>query len=178
MRFALVELWSSLWAARARENETHSRFLQLLTCAFYYQLLTRFLQSPTSPPTNIKRGSTTFLTSHVPDVTVAAVGSRKLLAAQIAISDSITVPDFTAAESLQASITAVPPTALVVQLKAAGLDDVSGVLVVVSDDIFLCPVVPATAEPLAKTVPTPVVFIAPRRRGCATWIPQRRGCVP
>jgi len=90
-----------------------------------------------------------------------SLGSRKLLAGQIAISYSITVPDYTAAESLQASITAVPPTALVVQLKAAGLDDVSGVLVVVSDDICLCPVVPATAEPLAKTVPTPVVSSPP-----------------
>jgi len=94
------------------------------------------------------------------NVTVGPAGRRKLLVAQIAISYSITVPDVAAAESLQASIIAVPPADLIVHLKAVGLDEVSAVLIVVSDDILLCPVepVPAPAEVPAPLEPATEVY--------------------
>ena len=96
-------------------------------------------------------GSLLNVSSDNVNASVANASRRSLLATRIEISYSIAVPGVTAAVSLQSSIKALPPTDLVVRLKAVGLSEVSGVVVAVSDTIVSS--LPAGDEPLAKTTP-------------------------
>jgi hypothetical protein len=89
------------------------------------------------------------------DVTVATATRRRILSSNVAISYTITVPDIPAAETLLATIKAVPPTDLVVRLKAEGLKEVSNVVVKVSDTI-------AYTEPITEPAPAEAPAPAPQ----------------
>ena len=97
------------------------------------------------------------------NVTVSAGAARRLLATtHVAIGYEITVPDVDTAVNLRASIKAVPPPDLVVQLKAVGLTKVQSAVNVVSEtvnvvsetvtDVQLTAVAPSPAPLMSEPV--------------------------